>query len=73
MGTAKAIATAPIHPYTSWLLLSEPPTDRQVNREVAVRGNVPSAQSVLPHCAFLDRCDGADARCKAARPSLTEL
>ena len=72
MGMAKAIAAAPIHPYTSGLLLSEPPSDRRLNRLVAMRGNVPSAQSVLQHCAFLDRCDWADARCKAARPPLTE-
>ena len=72
MGQAAEIAAAPIHPYSSGLLLSEPPSDRRVNRLVAMRGNVPSAQSVLHSCAFEARCDWADARCKAARPPLTE-
>ncbi len=72
IGKADAVAAAPIHPYTSGLLLSEPPSDRRVNRLVAMRGNVPTAQSVLQTCAFYDRCDWADARCKASRPRLTE-
>ena len=72
IGRATDIAARPFHPYASGLMLSDPPATRRVQRLVAMRGRVPAAQSVLRQCAFLDRCDWADARCGLARPQLTE-
>jgi peptide/nickel transport system ATP-binding protein len=73
MGEAPAVQSDPFHPYTLGLLLSEPPADRRVPKLIAIRGQVPRADSVADRCAFADRCDWAQDKCRAAKPALSEL
>ena len=70
IGCAGDIGAGPFHPYSSGLLLSEPPATRRVKRLVAMPGRVPAAHTVTAQCAFADRCNWVDARCRAARPVL---
>ncbi|HVY98343.1 MAG TPA: ABC transporter ATP-binding protein [Dongiaceae bacterium] len=73
VGATSAVEPDPFHPYTLGLLLSEPPADRRVPRLIAIRGQVPRADSVAGRCAFAERCDWAQDKCRAAKPPLAEL
>jgi peptide/nickel transport system ATP-binding protein len=70
IGTAAEIGALPAHPYTTGLLLSEPPPGRRLKQLVAIRGRVPPAHTVESQCAFADRCDWARPECRASRPAL---
>ncbi|WP_420450192.1 ABC transporter ATP-binding protein [Ilumatobacter sp.] len=61
-----------LHPYTTALLAAAPSPDRsRRNQErVAIVGEPPSPLDPPPGCAFNTRCDCADDRCIAERPSL---
>jgi peptide/nickel transport system ATP-binding protein len=72
VGDTGAVEPDPFHPYTLGLLLSEPPADRRVPKLIAIRGQVPRADSVADRCAFADRCDWAQDECRAGKPSLAE-
>ncbi len=72
LGSAENVATAPFHPYTVGLLLSEPPATRRVRKLVAIPGRVPPAHTVETECSFAGRCDWADARCRAGKPALEQ-
>jgi peptide/nickel transport system ATP-binding protein len=72
IGAAADIGRGPFHPYASGLLLSEPPAEKRLERLVAMPGRVPPAHTVSALCAFADRCDWADERCRAGRPALVE-
>jgi peptide/nickel transport system ATP-binding protein len=73
VGDAQAVQRDPFHPYSLGLLLSEPPADRRVPKLIAIRGQVPRADTVANRCAFADRCDWAQDNCRAAKPPLGEL
>src|SRR5882724_5817994 len=73
VGDTSAVEPDPFHPYTLGLLLSEPPADRRVPKLIAIRGQVPRADSVADCCAFADRCDWAQDPCRAGKPPLAEL
>jgi peptide/nickel transport system ATP-binding protein len=73
IGETGAVEPDPFHPYTLGLLLSEPPADRRVPKLIAIRGQVPRADSVADRCAFADRCDWAQDKCRAGKPALAEL
>jgi peptide/nickel transport system ATP-binding protein len=73
VGNTHAVEPDPFHPYTLGLLLSEPPADRRVPKLIAIRGQVPRADSVADRCAFADRCDWANDKCLAGKPSLLEF
>ena len=72
IGRAAELGAGPFHPYSSGLLLSEPPAAMRVKRLVAMPGRVPAAQTVTAQCPFADRCDWVDERCRAARPALEQ-
>jgi peptide/nickel transport system ATP-binding protein len=72
VGTARDVEEDPFHPYTLGLLLSEPPVDKRVPKLIAIRGNVPRADTVIGRCAFADRCDWAKDECRAGAPALAE-
>lgn len=64
----------PLHPYTQALLSAAPLPDPVVERRrkrLPVLGEVPSAQSPPPGCAFHPRCPAAMPRCEAELPELT--
>ncbi|HEY4162206.1 MAG TPA: ABC transporter ATP-binding protein [Dongiaceae bacterium] len=73
VGDAQSVQRDPFHPYTLGLLLSEPPADRRVPKLIAIRGQVPRADSVAGSCAFADRCDWVRDACRAVKPAITEL
>jgi peptide/nickel transport system ATP-binding protein len=73
VGATAAVEADPFHPYTLGLLLSEPPADRRVPKLIAIRGQVPRADSVAGRCAFADRCDWAEDKCRAGKPPLDAL
>jgi len=73
VGDAPAVQRDPFHPYTLGLLLSEPPADRRVPKLIAIRGQVPRADTVFGRCAFADRCDWAQDECRASKPPLAAL
>jgi peptide/nickel transport system ATP-binding protein len=73
VGGAQAVQRDPFHPYTLGLLLSEPPADRRVPKLIAIRGQVPRADLVAECCAFAERCDWAQDRCRTAKPALSEV
>ncbi|PBB94729.1 ABC transporter ATP-binding protein [Mesorhizobium sp. WSM3862] len=72
IGRADHLGSGPFHPYSAGLLLSEPSATKRVKRLVAMPGRVPMAHAVAGQCAFADRCDWADERCRAARPGLEQ-
>ncbi|MGH6881040.1 MAG: dipeptide ABC transporter ATP-binding protein, partial [Hypericibacter sp.] len=72
VGDAAAVQRDPFHPYTLGLLLSEPPADRRVPKLIAIRGQVPRADTVADRCAFAERCDWAQDKCRVAKPALVE-
>ena len=71
LATASDLFAAPRHPYTRSLIAAAPrpdpdaPLDRQ-----QVAGDLPSALSPPPGCAFHPRCPMAEARCRTERPEL---
>jgi peptide/nickel transport system ATP-binding protein len=72
VGDARDVEIDPQHPYTLGLLLSEPPAEKRVPRLIAIRGSVPRADEVADRCAFSDRCDWAEDKCRAEKPPLLE-
>jgi peptide/nickel transport system ATP-binding protein len=73
VGDAPSVQRDPFHPYTLGLLLSEPPADRRVPKLIAIRGQVPRADAVAGRCAFSDRCDWVQDRCRTGKPPLLPL
>lgn len=70
MGSTTDVSAAPFHPYTTGLLLSEPPVGQRVRQLVAIPGSVPAADTVSNQCTFADRCTWVATTCRAARPAL---
>jgi peptide/nickel transport system ATP-binding protein len=67
---AIALEREPLHPYTLGLLLSEPATDRRLERLVTIDGSVPDPDEVSEQCSFAPRCAWAADECVAGKPSL---
>lgn len=67
-GSARQIFTAPLHPYTRLLIQTVPDVARPGVTTAPLRGEVPSAISPPPGCAFHPRCPFAASRCRAERP-----
>jgi len=72
----KDLYAAPLHPYTRSLLSAAPVPDPAADRtRIVLQGELPSAGSPPPGCAFHSRCPhpGKDARCTQERPPLREV
>lgn len=67
-GNARAILTAPQHPYTQLLLDSVALTDRKWQRKTFVPSDIESKEFQLSGCRFRNRCPLAQAICKEQRP-----
>jgi oligopeptide transport system ATP-binding protein len=70
----EALFARPLHPYTQALLSAIPVPDPALERHrkrLPVLGEVPSAQSPPPGCAFHPRCSSAMPHCKTDVPELT--
>jgi oligopeptide/dipeptide ABC transporter ATP-binding protein len=68
VGASEAVFSNPEHPYTRSLLASVPTLAGGLPR--ALDGQVPSASSLPPGCAFAPRCPLAFDRCITEDPSL---
>ncbi len=74
LGPAKAVFSAPAHPYTRGLLLSAPTLHTDRHRPLTtIEGAVPSATALPPGCAFEPRCRFHVAECARAVPPLVEI
>jgi peptide/nickel transport system ATP-binding protein len=73
VGDARDVEIDPQHPYTLGLLLSEPPAEKRVPRLIAIRGSVPRPDDVADRCAFSDRCDWAEDKCRSGKPPLAPI
>lgn len=72
-GGSAALRREPQHPYTQGLLLSEPPSDRRVQRLMTIPGAVPTADEVTGSCVFASRCRWVGDACRASAPPLVEV
>jgi oligopeptide/dipeptide ABC transporter ATP-binding protein len=69
---SEALFSAPRHPYSKALLEAAPELDpAHKNRNVALRGELPSPLDLPPGCPFAGRCPHVFDRCKVERPVLT--
>jgi peptide/nickel transport system ATP-binding protein len=73
LGSASALESEPLHPYTLGLLLSEPPADRRLAELVTIGGSVPTPDEVAGSCTFAPRCRWAAPECRAGKPALIPL
>ena len=70
-GAAAEVLQRPAHPYTAGLLAAMPRVSRGTPAEIRpLRGQMPAPGRLPPGCAFSDRCDRAQARCRAEPPAL---
>jgi oligopeptide/dipeptide ABC transporter ATP-binding protein len=73
-GPAAALFAAPRHPYTKALLSAQlSPDPRERAARIQLTGEIPSAASPPPGCAFASRCSYAVEACRAAVPALREV
>lgn len=63
VGSSHSLRDRPLHPYTSGLLLAEPPHDRRVERLEDIEGRVPAPGERPQGCPFAPRCPWAQPRC----------
>ncbi|MGW0485613.1 ABC transporter ATP-binding protein [Nonomuraea sp. NPDC003214] len=70
VGTARALRTAPRHPYTEGLLRSFPRLRGPREELLGIPGTPPDLRSPPPGCAFHPRCRHAFDGCAGERPAL---
>ena len=73
LGNARDVQSAPMHPYTHGLLLSEPTAHRRQTELRSIEGTVPRPDDVADRCAFAPRCRWVADACRAARPPLIAI
>ena len=76
LAPTEALFTQPKHPYTESLMSAIPipnPHLRHQRERIILTGEIPSARTPPPGCAFHPRCRYAEARCSSEVPALTEL
>ncbi len=71
-GPARAVLTAPRHPYTQALLESVPKLSQGSKRLSGIAGQVPRPGDHLPGCRFAPRCPIAHPECLKGVPDLLD-
>ena len=69
---APTLQAAPLHPYTSGLIATEPAVESWTRQIPVLPGAVPSPDSVAHTCAFADRCSWVETACREDRPDLVQ-
>ncbi|MXN66674.1 ABC transporter permease subunit [Stappia sp. GBMRC 2046] len=72
-GTTEEILNSPAHPYTAKLIDCVPVLGEPERRLDAIEGRPPMVNNLPQGCAFADRCPKAQADCRAAPISVTEI
>ena len=70
LGPARAVVTAPRHPYTRALLSAVPQVHATRGARIRLTGEPPSPLAPPDGCAFHPRCPYAQDLCRATRPEL---
>lgn len=73
IGSANDVYFEPQHPYTQFLVESNPEPDPEIERRRAHRpilGEITSPVNVQPGCRFADRCPRVMDRCRSETPQL---
>jgi dipeptide transport system ATP-binding protein len=71
MGASAAIYHRPLHPYTQALLSATPTLHPDPHKpRIKIVGELPNPLDPPSGCAFHQRCQHADARCRGERPEL---
>src|SRR5262249_2866866 len=74
IGDAKAVASAPRHPYTQALFAAALPSHPdETHEEITLAGEVPSPIAPPAGCHFHPRCPHAMDRCRTVAPVLREV
>jgi oligopeptide/dipeptide ABC transporter ATP-binding protein len=74
MGTVKQIFDEPHHPYTQALLAAIPTIDAaKKEKEIILKGTVPSADNPPSGCRFHTRCPNAKPNCEKEEPQLIDV
>ncbi len=74
IGPARALCSAPKHPYTEALLSAAPVPDPKAKRKrIVLEGDIPSPINPPSGCVFRTRCPYAIADCAKIVPSLDEI
>ena len=73
VGTAEAVTTRPLHPYTATLVAAATSPGRTPPWQLPLIGEVPSPLDTPPGCAFHPRCPYAMPVCHQDRPVLSEV
>ena len=72
IGDTREVLTNPQHPYTQGLMASTPSVDAKSfgSPLFQIPGSMPKLDALPSGCAFNPRCEHAEDRCRAERPSL---
>jgi peptide/nickel transport system ATP-binding protein len=73
LGRASDVLSAPAHPYTKGLLLSQPQLAAGRRLFQPVKGEIPSQTAPPPGCSYHPRCPFAIDVCRTTRPLLHPL
>jgi peptide/nickel transport system ATP-binding protein len=73
LSPARELLKRPLHPYTKALMNSVPKLSGNLERLLAIPGNVPTLGNFPPGCRFFPRCPSAHPECAATMPQLQEV
>lgn len=73
LGDARTIFEKPAHPYTQGLIGTIPVVGRGDKNLASIPGTLPSPFTPISGCAFADRCPKVAERCRASRPTWSEI